>query len=253
MVVLESPIWPVDDHEIQLQVDGNPLGLGQTTFYGRYVSANTNDQVTLTAELVDSAGAVHDSGALGSFRWDTNTSSSKLVQTSGGGGLTPTEHQLLVDSERRSQTIGEPTSLVLQEASGQQTFTLAQLFSRTALDRLTLNEVTNGETCEPVRFEYASWFTSVIVRVTTIDPELTPKTPDHEWYFQDLAVLRVFRGGDLEFRRGIHTPTFLVEKPWEYGWQILNAIPILGNPPDISIAVDWRPGCCGRVFLSILP
>jgi hypothetical protein len=104
-----------------------------------------------------------------------------------------------------------------------------------------------------VRFTFSVWFTAVIVRVTTIAEDLTPKTPDAEWYFPDLAVLRVYRGGDLEFRRGIHTPTFLSEKPWQWGWSFLNQIPILGTPPDTTVAVDWRAGCCGQVFLMSLP
>jgi hypothetical protein len=253
IVVLESPIWSTDDHEIQLQVDGNPLLLGQTTAYGRYVSANTNDNVNLTAQIVDDTGAIHESGALGTFRWDTNTSSSQLLGGGGGGGLTPEQADQLAATERRTQLLGEPGDLVVQGPSGPAPTTLGAIFSRSTLDRLTLFELTAGETCEPVRANFASWFSSVIVRVTTIDPTLTPKTPDNEWYFPDLAVLRVFRGGDLYFRRGIHTPTFFEQNPWEWGWQILNQIPILGAPPDLTVAVDWRPGCCGRVFLVALP
>jgi hypothetical protein len=253
MLVLESPVWSVDDHEIHLVVEGDPLSLGQTTGYSAQGSANTNDNVNLTAELVDSTDAVHDSGALGTYRWDTSTSSSRRLTSSSGGGLTPDQAAQLAAIDARTTLIGEPGDLVVLQPSGPQPTTLAEIFSRSTLDRLTLTEATSGESCEPVRFVYASWYTSVIVRVTTIDPALTPRTPDNEWYFPDLAVLRIFRGGDLLFRRGIHTPTFMSEHPWEWGWQILNQLPILGNPPDITVAVDWRPGCCGRVYLMALP
>lgn len=253
IVVMTSPVWSIDQHEIQFQVDGNPLGLGQTTSYGRYVSANTNDNVNLTAQLVDADGTtVHDSGAFGTYRWDSSTSASRLLVSS-SGGLTPEQAGQLADTERRSRTLGEPVDFVIQTASGLVQATLGQLLSRSTLDRLTLFEVTRGPTCEPVRAAVSIWSTGVIVRVTTIAEGMTPKTPDGEWYFPDLAVLRIFRGADLQYRRGIHTPTFMVEQPWQWSWQFLNALQVLGAPPDLTIAVDWREGCCGQVFLLSLP
>ena len=131
--------------------------------------------------------------------------------------------------------------------------TAAELWSRKALDILTLQEITPGETFTPVRTGLALWYFGVIVRVTTIDPRITLKTPDSTWSFPDLAVLRVFRGQDLLFRRGIHTPTFMTEHPWEWGWPLLNETPVLGVPPDTEIAVDWAVGCGGHVYLQTLP
>jgi hypothetical protein len=104
-----------------------------------------------------------------------------------------------------------------------------------------------------VRAKFSFWFYGVVVRVTTIDPELTPKTPDGQWFFPDLAVLRVFRGADLQYRRGIHTPTFLTDQAWDRGWNIRNQLDLFGVPPDNELAVDWRPGCCGRVFFLKWP
>lgn len=253
ILVLESPVWSTDDHQIQLQVDGDPLLLGQTTSYGRYVSANTNDQVNLSVQLVDDAGGVHDSGALGSYRWDTSTSSSQLLPRSGGGGLTPQEHQQLEDTERRTRTLGEPTDLTVNTPLGLLQITLGQLLSRSFLNNLVLEEVTAGETCDPVRFTYNEWYAGIAIDVTTIDPALTPKTPDQDWYFPDLAVLRLFRGSHLRWRRGIHTPTFITNEPYEWGWNIRNVLEVLGGPPATTVAVDWRPGCCGRVYLVRIP
>lgn len=165
------------------------------------------------------------------------------------GGFTETDRALLTAVDGRTQLIGEPGSLQIQNSLGTVATTLSEIFSRSTLDRLTLQELTSGETCDPVRVDISfSWFHAIIVRVTTIAEDLVPKTPDHEWYFPDLAVLRIFRGADLEFRRGIHTPTFIQERPWQWGWQFLNVVPILGTPPETNVAVDWRPGCCGRVY-----
>ena len=204
---------------------------------------------------LESGGVVIDTSTTLSGTWDA-TSGLPIQIESGpavSGGFNAQDRALLQATEQRSTLLGNPGELLIQSASGPVPITLAELFSRKALDLLTLDEVTSGETFDPVRASLALWFYGVIVRVTTIAEDLVAKTPDASWYFPDLAVLRVFRGSDLEYRRGIHTPTFMVEQPWQWGWGFLNENPILGVPPDISIAVDWRPGCGGQVFLQRLP
>jgi hypothetical protein len=175
------------------------------------------------------------------------------VPVSGQGGFTESDRLQLQATEKRTQVLGEPEQLVIQQPSGPVLTTLGQIFSRQTLDALTLDELTSGPTFDPVRVQFAGWYYGVIVRVTTIAEDLVPKTPDSQWYFPDLAVLRIFRGADLEYRRGIHTPTFMQEQPWQWGSNILNTFDVLGVPPDLTIAVDWRPGCAGQVFLQRLP
>ena len=221
---------------------------------GKYTAPNQT-QIFVTATLEQPGNIVVDRGEIPAT-WTTDAGLGQQVREKAqgtGGGLTPAQAQQLTDTERRTRTVGEPTDLVWTSASGPQQVTLASIFSRPTLDTLTLTEVTSGETCDPVRFLVDQWFHAVIVRVTTIDPELVPKTPDLNWYFPDLAVLRVMRGEDLEFRRGIHTPTFLQEKPWQWGWLFDSNNPFMGTPPDPQVLVDWRLGCCGQVFLMALP
>lgn len=203
--------------------------------------------------LRTSSGVVDSGTTFTSWNVEEGIGAQAYALKQGSTALTPTEKQQLTDTERRTQLLGEPTDLIIDQASGPLQTTLAALFSRKTLDQLTLLPVTDGETCEPVRTIVNLWFSAVIVRVTTISFDLLPRTPDKEWYFPDLAVLRVFRGGDLLFRRGIHTPTFMVNQPWQWSWPVLNEIPILGVPPDITVAVDWREGCCGEVFLFAWP
>lgn len=252
VLVINAPVWSVDDRERRIWVEGDPDG-GQTTSYGRYVSVNTNDTVNMNMELVGADGTtVHDSGTVAGLRWDSSTSSSRLL-ASASGGLTAEEHQQLADTERRTRTIGEPTDLTVNTPSGLLQITLGQLLSRSFLNNLVLEEVTAGETCAPVRFTYNEWYAGIAIDVTTIDPALSPKTPDQDWYFPDLAVLRLFRGSHLRWRRGIHTPTFITNEPYEWGWNIRNVLEVLGGPPATTVAVDWRPGCCGRVYLVRIP
>lgn len=212
------------------------------------VPAGTSVAIDVFAQANDT-GEI-DSAHLTGYVWEPTEASWALaqqIQTS--SGIDQELRQNITDTNRRTLTLGEPTDLTFTSASGPIQTTLAQIFSRATLDRLTLDELTNGPTCTPVRVQVESWFWAVIVRVTTIAPDLMPKTPDGNWYFPDLAVLRVFRGIDLERRRGIHTPTFIEERPWQWGWWFDSTNPIWGVPPDMTVEVDWREGCCGQVFL----
>jgi len=215
----------------------------------------TNGQVAhATVSLVEAGVVILEGTTNGT--WDAVSGLPLQIEARGsgtGGGFTSQDRTDLQAIEVRSQVLGQPEELVLQQASGPVTTTLGKLFSRQLLDTLTLDELTSGPTFDPVRVQFAGWYYGVIVRVTTIAEDLVAKTPDLEWYFPDLAVLRIFRGADLEFRRGIHTPTFMQEQPWQWGAQILNTVDVLGVPPDLTIAVDWRAGCAGQVFLQRLP
>lgn len=208
--------------------------------------------VHVQAELRKPSNVVDDSGTVTAL-WDTTVGLPTLIQHTAQGGFTVTDRNQLQEVHTATQVLGVPGDLTINTPSGLVTTTLARLFSRTTLDQLTLQEVTNGPTCEPVRATFSIWYYGVVVRVTTIAPELEPKTPDNDWYYNDLAVLRMFRGGDLRLRRGIHTPTFQTDPPWEWGWNIRNLIEFLGGPPAETLAVDWRTGCCGQVFLVKLP
>ncbi len=223
------------------------------------VTENTDRPVTggqqahATVSLV-TAGVVTSEATL-SGTWDATSGIPLMLEqrASGQGSFTAQDRAQLQAVESRTTLIGEVGTLAIQTPSGPRLTTLAEIFSRKTLDLLTLDEVTSGPTSAPVRASLALWFYGVIVRVTQIPEDMVPRTPDHQWYFPDLAVLRIFRGADLEFRRGIHTPTFMQEQPWQWGANILNEIPVLGVPPEITVAVDWREGVAGQVFLQRLP
>jgi len=211
--------------------------------------------VHILAELETSTGVI-DSGTK-TVKWDPVTGVPwqlwERTNALASGGFTAADRAQLQTTELRTQVLGIPSDLVLEGPSGPIPTSLAKLFSRRTLDRMTLSEATAGPTCQPVRFTVGIWFFGIIVRVTTIPPELVPKTPDHEWYFPDLAVLRIFRGADCEYRRGIHTPTFMQERPWQWGMPFLQDNALGAPPPDTTIAVDWRDGVCGQVFVQNLP
>jgi len=252
----ETPVW----EEFVFQ-NANPNVNVIMVKDPRKSSGRTHDQpvegqqVSVTVELQTSSGIV-DSGTT-TATWHATTGLGEQAflqpQTQASGGFNDQDRALLTATERRSQTVGEPSDLIIQTASGPTIVTLAQYWARKALDLLTLDELSSGPSGDPVRAQIAFWFYGVIVRATTIPEEMVPKTPDEQWYFPDLAVLRVFRGSDLVYRRGIHTPTFMTENPWQWGFMPLNELPILGVPFETTIAVDWRVGVEGQVFLQRFP
>lgn len=95
-VLCTAPLWPTDNHEIFLQIDGDPLLLGQHTYFEGQVSLNTGDLVDLIYTLRTATGTVIDSGATDSVKWDTDTSSSKLLVPP-TTGLTTEQAQQLAD------------------------------------------------------------------------------------------------------------------------------------------------------------
>ena len=214
--------------------------------------------VELDARIITSSGTI-DSGHA-TVRWETQIGLGQqayllsTIESQGQGGFTAEDRQLLIDTEARTTLLGEPGELVSMQASGPVPMTLASLFSINSLDRLFLEEMTNGETCDPVRINLAPILQyAIVVRVTTIPDDIQFRTPDGEWSFPDLAVLRIFRGEDLVFRRGIHTPTFETEAPWEWASNPLNKNLFGIPPPATRVWVDWRSGCCGQVFIRHTP
>lgn len=214
--------------------------------------------IVVQARIVQPGNVVIDSGTQSTIPWDTTTGLAYQIHAQGQGqvqgGFTESDRVLLQATEQRSTLLGEAGSLILQTASGPIPFALSDLFSRNSLDRLIFEEMTNGPTCDPVRIQLAPIAQyAIAVRVTTVPEDIAFKTPDGEWAFPDLAVLRIFRGEDLTFRRGIHTPTFETEAPWEWAANVLNKNLIGAPPPATFVYVDWRQGCCGQVFIRHMP
>lgn len=209
--------------------------------------------VYMVAQLLSPSNAVLDSGTL-SEQFDATTGLSEQTATLVGAlptsGFTSTDRTTI---ENGLTTITDGITSTIQTAAGAVQATLGQIFSRQGLDRLTLSELTSGPTSDPVRANIDGPWYGVIVRMTTIAPNLEPMTPDQDWYLADLAVLRVRRGIDLEFRRGIHTSSWMELSPWKYGNLILDIAELGIVPPECEVLVDFKVGCAGQVFLMAWP
>lgn len=201
---------------------------------------------------------VNDTGTL-TIAWQNMANQQVQLQNQisayggAGRGLSSAQSTLLTDTKNNTDSILAGITATVHTALGDVEHLLKDFFSGPTLDRFTISEVTSGPTAGPVNATIALWFTGVIVRVTTIPDSFTPLTPDGTWYPQDLASLRVFRGVDQIFREGIHTPTYEKMNPWQWGWGILNFVPLLGVPFDTVIEVSFAFGCQGQVYLMTLP
>lgn len=214
--------------------------------------------VVVEARIVQPGNVVVDSGTQSTIPWDTTTGLTYQIKALGQGqiqgGFTDTDRQLLTTTEQRTTLLGEAGQLLVQTASGPLQTTIAQLLSRNSLDRLILEEMTSGPTCTPVRITLApiAQF-AIVIRCTSVPDDIIFKTPDQEWAFPDLAVLRIFRGQDLVYRRGIHEVTFETEAPWAWGTNVLDKNLLGIPPPQTQVFVDWRTGVCGQVFIRHMP
>lgn len=216
----------------------------------RLVGAAAGSTVHIQAELRSSSG-VDDSGTA-TGTWDPTAYLGTQALLIAQQQPIPTSTFTATDRTHLNSILDGITSTITG-AAGTVTQTLGQLFSHRLLDLLTVSEITSGPTGAPVRSELDGFFYGIIVRVTTIPDALVPHTPDQQWYTPDLAVLRIIRGTDLQFRYGIHTPTWMQRAPWWYGSSLLDLVELGAVPPALTVAVDWAFGCEGQVFAMILP
>lgn len=212
---------------------------------------NAGDTVHVLAQLVQGSTVI-DSGAITATYSPTLGLGQQALVHSGktSGDFTA--------ADRATMTTGltdilNSVTAQIETATGTVQHSLAELFTRQTLDRLTLQEITDGETFDPVSAGVDSWYFGVIVRVTTVPDALRFADTDPEWFYPDLAVLRIRRGEDVEYRKGIHTRSWLASAPWGYNLQLLNLAFFDTPPPDTTIEVDWAFGCGGQVFLMAWP
>ena len=170
-----------------------------------------------------------------------------------GTGLTEGQANQLAAVDTRTQAVLGDDPPVITTPDGAETFTIPALLSGKTLDMLTTTEVSSGPGPGPFASSLENWFFGVIVRVTSLPEWLTPATPAQDWYYPDLAVLRVFRGTDVEERYGIHTVSFMHPFHGLYAGVLLNETLLFPNPPDSSIEVEFLDGVEGQVFLLRFP
>ncbi len=212
----------------------------------------------ITVELLDASGELVDAVAppLGQYQYDGTTNLGPYLQNQGGsgGGLTPQEHDAVLETNALSQAINAATTAVINLGSSIVQLPIGQVLSSNASDTFRIEDLGGGVGCQPIRVDISLGnYYGVIVRITQYPDTTVFRTPDSGYTFNDLAVLTVVRAGDILTRHGIHTVSHtlspLPETP--YPWLTNLGVPI--QPSDYHVAVDWAPGVCGELLGVVLP
>lgn len=185
---------------------------------------------TVQVQLAQPGPIVVDSGTQ-TIPWDGVTGLPLVIQSSAqgqGGGLTDTEAQQL-----------------------QQTHD--QTFITTLLDQLTLIPLSSGPSAGPLNANLGGWIWGVIVRIASVPPDLVADTPDGDYWFPSLAVVRLFRGADLWKRVPIHTSSKIVAFATEDVVGGIAAATLTQWLLQMSVQVTFRAGVTGEVFLMRQP
>ncbi len=185
--------------------------------------------MTTVVNLKDPGGVIIDTGTF-EIPWSTDRGLGTQLDLKQGttGGLTP---------EQATQ---------LQE-------THDQSFLSRIIDDLTLVEITNGPTGEPVAENLQFWNFGIIVRLTAVPPELAPQTPDGDYWLPTLAVVRIYRGSDMWLRVPIHTSSKIIPFANENLVVALSALTPTQWALQLTVQVFFLPGVEGQVFRMIFP
>jgi hypothetical protein len=122
------------------------------------------------------------------------------------------------------------------------------------VDNLLTPFLGSGSADLPINANLTTPVFGVIVRLTSIPPELEAQTPDGDYWVKTLAVVRIFRGSDLWLRVPIHTSSKLINL-WIEGLSLGLADAVLqaGWLLDLTLQTTFLPGVTGDVFLMRVP
>lgn len=264
---------------------GNRVGPGLiTSWQSSFIGPIETGSQFLTSITTDSEGSIGvvshvqtTTSQLGSYTWYSDTSEQdaaqfKLQPRSGDSvfvqvKLLAPDHLTVLDSGTQAATWSSTDGLG-QQISDQQTTVGGGLTSEQALqlsqthastfpdqlvDNLTLQPLTSGPTQGPVNSGLLHFTFGVIVRIANVPEDIRPGTPDGNYWWQDLAVVRVFRGADLWLRVPIHTSSKIV--PFIEQNVVAGIAQVTGSLwlLNMSVQVNFRQGVTGEVFLMVFP
>lgn len=174
-------------------------------------------------------------------RLDTGVALAPFSGTVGVGAQAAIQHQ-----------VGTQGGLT-DEQSLQLSETHAASFTDQLIDNVTLTNLTPVPSAGPVNANLLDTTFGVIVRLTTIPPELVPVTPDESYWVKTLCVVRIFRGTDLWKRYPIHTESRLISFLDESVVASVSALTATQWLLNMTMQVTFLPGVTGQVFLMRFP
>ncbi len=212
---------------------------------------------TMQIQLLNQAQVMIDESDRFPITWDGSGALARWIQhqrTSTSGGLTPEEHDAVIETNNLSLAVNAATTAAVNIGSSILQVPIGQILSFIRPDAWRLVDLGGGITCNHIGVDLsddALW--GVIVRITQYPDTTVFKTPDNGYTFNDLAVLTFIHAGDIVQRHGIHTlshtvsPLPAVSLPWpnNFGWPV--------QPSDYHVTVDWATGVCGELLGLRLP
>lgn len=228
----EQEIWTTtivsQQHVVQTTLLTSRGDIAATS--GFYVPAQA-EQTRLEVNLRTPSGVI-DTGII-TAPWDATRGlgiqSQEQRSTSTSGGLTP-------DQAVQLQETHESTAL-------------NQLVDALTLQNLTPAGPSNG----PINSFLPEPIFGVIVRIANVPPDLVADTPDGDYWFPTLAVVRIFRGSDLWMRVPIHTSSKIVPLLNEGVVAAVSTAIANISILNLSLQVTFRAGVTGTVFLMNFP
>lgn len=255
-----SSNWPPNQ---QIQVGGGgggDGGGGGTVLLGDPQAGQLTDIQTKVADipgLVDAVNFISDTvNHIKGITDDTNVKVGQ-IQTDVGNivnTLFPQLADVLNDIGAQVTQILDGITSTITNLAGTVTTTIGKFFDQHSKDVLGQFNPTGGPTCEQIDWNIggASYF-GVTLTITTRPQRFWPVTPDKQWTYPDLAVIRIYISGELILREPVHLNSHSIRPlPGMFPAQVAGiGVPIA--PGDYHIIVDFADGVCGYIELDYLP
>lgn len=255
-VTAAIPIWPTGQIPNQPGEGGGSGGGGLTE--GQ--AAQLDDIQGKVADIPGITAAVNFiSDTVNHIKGVTDDTNVKVGQLQTDVGniintLFPQLGDVLNDIGAQVAQVLDGITSTITNLAGTVTTTIGKFFDQHSKDVLGQFNPTGGPTCEQIDWNIggASYF-GVTLTITTRPQRFWPVTPDKQWTYPDLAVIRIYISGELVLREPVHLNSHSIRPlPGMFPAQVAGiGVPIA--PSDYHIIVDFADGVCGYIELDYLP
>ena len=255
-VANEKGPWPPDG-PINTKTDGGGGGGGGLTSDQAAQLTDIQTKVADIPGITDAVNFISDTvNHIKGVTDDTNVKVAQLQVDVGNiiNSLFPQLADVLNDIGAQVTQILDGITSTITNLAGTVTTTIGKFFDQHSKDVLGQFNPTGGPTCEQIDWNIggASYF-GVTLTITTRPQRFWPVTPDKQWTYPDLAVIRIYISGELVLREPVHLNSHSIRPlPGMFPAQVAGiGVPIA--PSDYHIIVDFADGVCGYIELDYLP
>lgn len=141
-----------------------------------------------------------------------------------------------------------------ETAAGTVSRTIGDLLSWRPWDFFLPADLSGGIRCDHIEVDASlAALYGITLTITSWPEDWKWRTPDNAWSLKDLAVIRIYRGGSLIMRQGVHTTSHTISPlPDSFPFGAGQAVAEI-QPSDYLITVDFHADVCGILMGSVLP